>query len=97
LRCGKAGGGAAHVARFGERGRALISTAAGVVILVTDLSGLLRASHHKVAYNQALTRGIVAGFIRLTVISIHFYTHVKVTPGATAKEGIHDAYEAARA
>jgi hypothetical protein len=91
-----AGGGAAHFARLGERGRALISTAAGVVILLTDLSGVVRASHHKVAYNQALTGGIVAGFIWLTAISIHFYTHVKVTPGATAKEGIHDAHEAAR-
>jgi hypothetical membrane protein len=67
---------AAYFAQKGDRRRTKFSAAAGLFFLLTDLSGVVLASQHEVAYNLTLTAGIVVGFAWLSALSIHLYNHV---------------------
>ena len=74
--------------RNGDPRRARLSIAAGIIFLLSDLSGVVLASHHEVAYNLTLTAGIVIGFAWLSWISTYWYQRASdnsVDPQAGAK------------
>ncbi len=63
---------ASYLRRIGNPRRAGLSIAAGVIFLLSDLSGVVLANHHEIAYNLTLTAGIGVGFAWLTWISMYW-------------------------
>ncbi len=64
---------ASYFADLGDHWRARLSVASGVVFLLADLSGVVLANNHEIAYNLTLTAGIIVGFAWLTTVSVYLY------------------------
>jgi Protein of unknown function (DUF998) len=79
---------ASRFARRGDRRRAALSAAAGLVFLVATLSGTVLAAHHEVAYNVTLTAGILVGFAWLSAFCVHSYRQVSSHPPVLQPAGI---------
>jgi hypothetical protein len=64
---------ASYFAGLGHHWHARMSAASGAVFLLADLSGVVLAKNHEIAYNLTLTAGIIVGFGWLTTVSVYLY------------------------